>query len=105
MARYQLENPYGDGTTHVFFEPLDFISRLAAQVPKPPVIPASSPGQILTHYQEVFAPNSHHCTFVMLAWLDRGHKATVAAPEATSVASHAAMRWAQRLKRVFDIGI
>ena len=28
--RYQLETPYRDGTTHVIFEPLDFIARLAA---------------------------------------------------------------------------
>jgi len=28
--RYQLKTPYRDGTTHVIFEPLDFIARLAA---------------------------------------------------------------------------
>ena len=35
--RYQLKTPYKDGTTHVIFEPLDFIARLAALVPKPRV--------------------------------------------------------------------
>ncbi len=30
---YQLKTPYNDGTTHVIFEPLDFISRLVALVP------------------------------------------------------------------------
>ncbi len=34
-VRYQLKTPYRDGTTHVIFEPLDFIARLAALVPKP----------------------------------------------------------------------
>jgi len=46
-VRYQLKTPYresvprqrsecfGHGTTHVIFEPLDFIARLAALVPKP----------------------------------------------------------------------
>jgi hypothetical protein len=29
-VRYQLKMPYLDGTTHVIFEPLDFIARLAA---------------------------------------------------------------------------
>jgi hypothetical protein len=43
-VRYQLKTPYRDGTTHVIFEPLDFMSRLAALVPKPRVIK-----QILTH--------------------------------------------------------
>jgi hypothetical protein len=34
-VRYQLKAPYRDGTTHVVFEPLDFLARLAALVPKP----------------------------------------------------------------------
>ncbi len=33
----QLKTPYRDGTTHVIFEPLDFIARLAVLVPKPRV--------------------------------------------------------------------
>ena len=37
--RYQLKTPYSDGTTHVIFEPLDFIARLVALVPKPRVNP------------------------------------------------------------------
>jgi hypothetical protein len=41
-VRYQLKTSYRDGTTgdrrsHVIFEPLDFIARLAALVPKPRV--------------------------------------------------------------------
>ncbi len=34
---YELKTPWCDGTTHVFFEPLDFIARLVALVPKPRV--------------------------------------------------------------------
>ena len=49
-VRYELKTPYRDGTTHVIFEPLDFIARLAALVPKPPVN--------LTHIHGVFAANS-----------------------------------------------
>jgi hypothetical protein len=37
LVRYTLKTPYRDGTTHVMFEPLDFIARLAALVPKPRV--------------------------------------------------------------------
>ncbi len=36
-VRYQLKTPYRDGTTYVIFEPLDFMARLAALVPKPRV--------------------------------------------------------------------
>ena len=50
LVRYQLKTPYSDGTTHVLFEPLDFIARLAALVPKPRVK--------LMRYHGVFAPNS-----------------------------------------------
>lgn len=36
-VRYELKTPHRDGTTHVVFEPLDFIARPAALVPKPRV--------------------------------------------------------------------
>jgi hypothetical protein len=36
-VRYTLKTPYRDGTTHIILEPLDFIARLAALVPKPRV--------------------------------------------------------------------
>ena len=47
---YSLKTPYRDGTTHVIFEPLDFIARLAALVPPPRLS--------LTRFHGVFAPNS-----------------------------------------------
>ena len=31
-VRYELKTPYRDGTTHVIFEPLDFIARLLRRV-------------------------------------------------------------------------
>jgi hypothetical protein len=49
-VRYQLKTPYRDGTPHVIVEPLDFIARLAALVPKPRVN--------LTRFHGVFAPRS-----------------------------------------------
>ena len=105
-VRYQLKTPYADGTTHVIFEPLDFISRLAALVPKPRVNPGSSPGQVLTRYHGVFAPNSEQRARVTPSRRGRANKAKVPGPEdATSVASPAAMSWALRLKRVFGIDI
>ena len=47
LVRYELKTPYRDGTTHVIFEPVDFIAKLAALVPKPRVN--------LTRYHGVFA--------------------------------------------------
>ena len=34
-VRYQLKTPWRNGTTHVEFEPVDFIAKLAALVPPP----------------------------------------------------------------------
>ena len=48
-VRYTLKTPYRDGTTHIILEPLDFIARLAALVPKPRVN--------LTRFHGVFAPS------------------------------------------------
>jgi hypothetical protein len=64
--RYQLKTPYRDGTTHVIFEPLDFIARLAALVPKPRVN--------LTRFHGVFAPNSKHRARVTPAKRGKGNK-------------------------------
>jgi len=47
---YSLKSPYRDGITHVIFEPLDFIARLAALVPPPRLN--------LIRFHGVFAPNS-----------------------------------------------
>jgi hypothetical protein len=47
---------YRDGTTHVVFEPFDFLARLAALVPRPRVH--------LVHYHGVFAAASRLCAAV-----------------------------------------
>jgi ribosomal protein S27E len=98
-VRYQLKTPYRDGTTHVIFEPLDFIARLAALVPKPRVN--------LTRFHGVFAPNSKHRAWVTPAKRGKGNntKATDDAQDQTSAERRASMTWAQRLKRVFNIDI
>ena len=98
-VRYELKTPYRDGTTHVIFEPLDFIARLVALVAKPRVN--------LTRFHGVFAPNSAHRARVTPAKRGKGNKASAShAPEdPTPAERRAAMTWAQRLKRVFNIDI
>lgn len=92
--RYRLKTPYRDGTTHVIFEPLDFIARLAALVPKPRVN--------LTRFHGVFAPNSD-----LRSKVTPGGRAKHCRGDTVETATerHAAMTWAQRLKRVFRIDI
>jgi hypothetical protein len=95
--RYQLKTPYRDGTTHVIFEPLDFMARLAALVPKPRVN--------LTRFHGVFAPNSKHRAMVTPAKRGKGNKARVPDEPPKPAECRASMTWAQRLKRVFGIEI
>ena len=94
-----MKTPYRDGTTHVIFEPLDFIARLAALVPRPRVN--------LTRFHGVFAPNSKLRALVTPAKRGRGNKARAAdeTQDQTPAERRAAMTWAQRLKRVFNIDI
>ena len=94
---YTLKTPYRDGTTQVAFDPVDFIARLAALVPKPRVN--------LTRYHGVLAPNHRWRGMVTPAKRGKGVK-RIANTEVRSPAErHVAMSWAQRLKRVFNIDI
>ena len=95
--RYKLKTPYSDGTTHVIFEPLDFISKLASLVPKPRVN--------LTRFHGVFAPNSKHRTLVTPAKRGKGKQKGNQNEDKTLDERRAAMTWAQRLKRVFNIDV
>ncbi len=84
-----LKTPYDDGTSHVVLDPMEFIGRLAALVPRPRVN--------LTRFHGVFSPNSKlrkHVVPVRLAKQEERER-----PRAY------AMTWAQRLKRVFAIEI
>jgi hypothetical protein len=93
VVRYTLKTPYRDGTTHVMFEPLDFLARLAALVPKPRVH--------LTRYHGVLAP--HSALRAEITPAGRGRKSGIT--ERSPAERHRAMSWAQRLKRVFRIDI
>lgn len=98
-VRYQLKTPYRDGTTHVIFEPLDLIARVAALVPKPRVN--------LTRFHGVFAPNSQYRARVTPAKRGKGGRQVTpaGAEEPTAAERRASMTWAQRLRRVFNIDI
>jgi hypothetical protein len=99
--RYQLKTAYRESlphersecfgycTTHVIFEPLDFISKLASLVLKPRVN--------LTRFHGVFAPNSKHRTLVTPA--RRGKKRQIGdlKDDKTDRERRATMTWAQRL--------
>ena len=82
-------------------DPLDFIAKPAALVPRPRVN--------LTGFHGVFAPNSKHRGQITPA--KRGRKTTKSEQDGADWLDksleerHRAMTWMQRLKRVFNIDI
>ena len=86
----RLKHPFGDATSHVVLDPIDFIARLAALVPRPRAH--------LTRYHGVLAPNFKH-----------RHRIIPNPTHRTSRKPHAdrpaPMSWRQPLKRVFHIDI
>ena len=83
----------------MIFEPLDFIAKLAALVPRPRIN--------FTRVHGVFAPNSKHRALVTPA--GRGKRVKTKTDneedERTPAEQHVAMAWSQRLTRVFNIDI
>jgi hypothetical protein len=102
-VRYELKTPYDDGTTHVLFEPLDFmyrmygmpraqgcagaaIARLVALVPQPRVH--------LTRFHGILAPNSKYRALVTPAQRGKGKKGKAAQqPDQTPAERRASMTW------------
>jgi hypothetical protein len=80
---------------HVIFEPLDFLARPAALVPKPRFN--------LTRFHGVFAPNSKYPILVTPSKRGKGSKrnADEEGQSQSPAERRASMSWAQRLKRVF----
>jgi hypothetical protein len=85
---YRCKQPFRDGSTHVVLEPLDFIARLAAPVPRPRLN--------LTRFHGVFAPNFKH---------RKRFEPQRSRRIVDSDKPPAPMSWMQRLKRVFAIDI
>ncbi len=114
-VRYELKTPWRNGTTHVMFEPLDFmfrtngmsrahgcagatLARLVSLVPRPRVN--------LTRFHGVFAPNSKYRSRVTPANRGKRQKCrSVHRADQTPAEKRASMTWAKRLKRVFNIDV
>jgi hypothetical protein len=106
---YRYKQPFRDGSTHVVLEPLDFMARLAALVPRPRLNltrfhsaggievtalakPKKWPSEAVAR---VFAPNFKHRNRIVPR---RPRHVDADQPPAP-------MSWAQRLRRVFAIDI
>jgi len=96
--RYELKSAWRDGTTAILLEPMDFMARLAALVPRPRVN--------LTRYHGLFAPAHSLRGQVTPARRGKGGRPKPP-PDADDQPAHPrrSMTWAQRLRRVFNIDI
>ena len=84
---------FRDGTTHALFEPLDFIARLAALIPRPRLH--------LIRYHGLFAPNAKHRHLIVT----RESRVSPADNDHATTKPTASMTWMHRLRRVFDIDL
>ena len=91
----ELKRAFSDGTTHVLFEPHDFIARLAALVPRPKAH--------LVRYHGVFAPNAHQRADIVAR--PKVASKVTGNDECASNVGVAPLGWMARLKRVFAIDL
>jgi len=101
-VRYQLKTPWKNGTTHVEFEPAEFIGKLAALVPPP--------RSHLSRFHGIFAPNANLRAQLTPSGRGKRRPADVASTGGNSDhrspdETRRSMTWAQRLKRVFNIDV
>ena len=90
----ELKRAFRDGTTHVLFEPHDFIARLAALVPRP--------RSHLLRYHGLFAPRARRRQLVVPR---RPARARAAGSDEAPSPPTAPMNWMARLQRVFALDI
>jgi len=110
---YELKTPWRDGTTHVSFTPLEFISRLVALIPPP--------GLNMIRYHGVFAPNFKDRELVVIKSPPKSENTAKGKAPLIAVVAHQKnvfyeeqlkrkqkrerMRWSDILKRTFEIDV
>ena len=94
----RLKRPWSDGTTHMVFEPLDFLAKLAALVPPPRAH--------LVRYSGVFAPNAKLRPLVVQKPPDDERPCGHGGDGDDSAAPNSRRAtWAQLMSRVFEIDV
>ena len=101
----ELKTAWVDGTTHLVFEPLDFLARLAALTPRPRIN--------LVFYHGVLAPNARSRAAVVRYGVAASEE-PAPITEAVSTGTDApdgggrpgsGWRWADLMRRAFDLDV
>lgn len=91
---YKLKTSWRNGTTHVSFSGLDFIARLVALMPPPKMN--------MIRYHGVFAPNFKNRSQIVLKIETTTSKHE---PTKNTKAKAERLRWAEMLKKTFEIDV
>jgi hypothetical protein len=96
-VRLELKRPWSDGTTHLFFEPVEFLEKLAALTPRPEIT--------LVLYQGVLALRARWRPKV--GAYRRAERDRATDPCAGGAAAHRARywTWALLMRRAFDLDV
>ena len=95
LVVYELKHPFRGGTTQVLLEPLGFIARLAALVPRPRTH--------LIRFHGLLAPNARHRRLVVPT--PPPAPVSEGATEPEPARTRGQMTWMQRLRRGFDMDL
>jgi hypothetical protein len=110
QIQYELKNPFRNGTTHILFSPLDFLSKLAALVPRPRYNLVRYHGVFVrgglpynAKLRKLIVPKNCKRSFKNPKGKehDKKHKTPEQATSREELV--APLTWAQRLKRVFNM--
>ncbi|MFT5397013.1 MAG: hypothetical protein ACI85N_002228, partial [Gammaproteobacteria bacterium] len=96
-VKYQLKTPYRNGTTHVthvIFEPLDFMAKLAALIPMPKVN--------LTRFHGIFAPNSQDRKIITSEGKTKKSSTMKTKGTETETEKRKTMTWGKKVKAYFQ---
>jgi len=94
---YELRHRWRDGTTHVVFEPLEFLEKLAALVPPPRFN--------LVRYHGVLVPGARRRAEVVPCEAERPHGCESCRRAGSRSARPRNYTWAGLLKRVFEVDV
>ena len=97
QLNYRMKSPWRDGTTHVSFSPLDFIARLVALIPPPRMN--------MVRYSGCFAPNFANRKLIVKKPKDKPNSSDACNKGLPEKVKQERLRWAEMLKRVFDVDV
>ena len=93
----KLKTPWKDGSTHVVYEPVEFVSKLAALIPRP--------HKNLVLYHGVLAPNAAWRSGAVAYGRAPSAPSDTTDPHTCELLRHQRHQWAELMRRSFDVDV